>query len=55
MKDIVPGSSLDILVERVVTRVKPKSASIGRGGVESEMKMFGWEHDGFHDRIFRQS
>ena len=42
MKDTVPDSSLDALTEWLVTRVKPKSASMARGGSESEMRMFGW-------------
>jgi len=43
MKDAVPCSLLDNLTETVVTRVKPKSASKAEGGVESEMRILGWE------------
>ena len=52
MKDTVPCSSLDPLTEMVVTRTKPKSASMAWGGVESEMRMFGWERDGFVIELF---
>ena len=44
MKDSVPSSSLDILAKMGVTRVKPKSESMARGGVESETRIFDWEH-----------
>jgi hypothetical protein len=52
MKDVVPCSSVDTLTVTVVTRVKPKSARIARGGVESAMRMFGWEHDDYMIRSF---
>ena len=45
MKDVVPCSLLDIFTENVITRVIPKSASMTRGGVESEMMMFGWDRE----------
>lgn len=41
VKDAVPCSLLDISTGVVVMRVEPKSASIARGGAESEMRMFG--------------
>ena len=53
MKDTVPVCpSLDTFTEALVTRVNPKSASMALGGSESEIRMFSWEHHGFHRRIF---
>ena len=43
MNAIVPGSWLDAFTVTVATRMKPKSASMARSGVESEMRMFGWD------------
>ena len=37
MKDVVP-------CEMVVARVKPKSGRVAWSGVESAMRMLGWEH-----------
>ena len=44
MNAIVPCSWLDTLIDTVVTRINPKSASMARSGAESEMRIFGWDH-----------
>jgi len=55
MNATVPGSWLDNFTETVATRMKPKSARMARTGVESEMRMFGWERDDFMMSISRES
>ena len=47
MKDAVPCSSVDNFAEMVVTRVKPKSERMDRGGLESETRIFGWKQGKF--------
>ena len=51
MKNAVPVSSLVFLTEPDM-RAKPKSASMARGGVESEIRMFDWEQYDFKTEPF---
>ena len=55
MKDAVSSLSLEIFAEMVVMRMRLKSASMARGGIESEMRMFGWGTRSIHDWIFGES
>ena len=55
MKDGLPCSSLDIPTETAATRAKQKSPIMARGGVESEMRMFDWERDGYPIRSFARA
>ena len=49
MKDAVHSL---LPTKAVATRVKPKSASMARGGVESEIRMFDWEQYDFKTEPF---
>ena len=43
MKNAVSSASLDTLAVMVVMRMKPKSASMAWGGLESVIRIFDWE------------